>query len=100
MSEARIFQPTKNPMQSGRANTRKWVLEFAPGEAKRADPLMGWAGSGDTRGQIRMKFDSVEAAESYAQRYDIDYSVTEPKTRRIKPKNYSNNFAFDRVEKC
>lgn len=99
MSEARIFQPAKTAMQSGRLNTRKWLLEFAPNEARRPDPLMGWIGSGDTRGQIRLKFGSMEAAESYAQRHGISYTVCEPKVRRIKPKNYAANFAFDRVEK-
>ena len=45
---ARIFQRPKNAMQSGRARTEEWVLEFQSSEAKKPDPLMGWAGSGDT----------------------------------------------------
>ena len=99
MSEARIYQPAKNAMQSGRANTRKWVLEYAPSEAKRADRLMGWIGSGDTRAQVRMKFDTLDGAESYAKRHGIAYTVTQPHVRKLQPKNYSANFAFDRVEK-
>ena len=27
---ARIYQPPKNAMQSGRAGTHEWVLEFEP----------------------------------------------------------------------
>ena len=42
MSEARIYQPAKTAMQSGRAKTNSWVLEFEPAEARRADPLMAW----------------------------------------------------------
>lgn len=40
--EARIYQPTKTAMQSGKANTRFWVLEFEPEECKKIEPLMGW----------------------------------------------------------
>ena len=56
MSHARIFQKPKNAMQSGRKGTDLWVLEFQPVEAKRPDPLTGWAGSGDTRSQISLSF--------------------------------------------
>ncbi|MEO7690572.1 MAG: NADH dehydrogenase ubiquinone Fe-S protein 4, partial [Sphingomonas sp.] len=44
MATARIFQRPKNAMQSGRAGTDLWQLEFAPAEQKRPDPLTGWAG--------------------------------------------------------
>ncbi|HBT40894.1 MAG TPA: hypothetical protein DEB21_02310, partial [Rhodospirillaceae bacterium] len=30
MSEARIFQPAKNAMQSGRGKPRRWILEYEP----------------------------------------------------------------------
>lgn len=98
MSEARIFQPAKTAMQSGRANTRKWILEYVPEERKVADPLMGWIGSGDMKGQVRLKFDTKEEAIAYAEKHQIAYRVSEPKTRRIKPKAYADNFAFNRLE--
>ena len=44
----------------------QWLLEFAPAEAKRADPLMGWAGSGDTQVQVQLKFPTLAAAQAYA----------------------------------
>ena len=62
MATARIFQRPKNAMQSGRARTDAWLLEFEPAEAKRPDPLTGWAGSGDTREQVRLGFPTQEAA--------------------------------------
>jgi len=43
MPECRIYQPTKNAMQSGRANLARWVLEYEPSERKATDPLMGVA---------------------------------------------------------
>ena len=45
MSTARIFQRPKNAMQSGRALTQQWLLEYEPADPPRPDPLTGWAGS-------------------------------------------------------
>ena len=98
MSPARIYQRPKNAMQSGRARTQQWLLEFEPGEAQRPDPLTGWAGSGDTRNQLRLRFPSLEAAKAYAEREGIAYIVEEPHARKIQPKAYADNFRFDRRE--
>ena len=62
--QARIYQRPKNAMQSGKALTDQWILEFAPSEAKKPDPLMGWAGSGDTREQVRLTFATCDAARA------------------------------------
>ena len=94
MTEARIFQPAKTAMQSGRGNTKKWVLEFEPAEARRADALMGWIGSGDTQGQVRLKFESKEDAIAYADKHGLSYQVQTPKRRKVQPKNYSDNFSY------
>lgn len=95
---ARIFRPTKNAMQSGRAgNMALWVLEFEPSDAKKVDSLMGWSGSADTRNQLRLRFESKEDAVAYADRNGLSYSVVEPQDRAIKPKNYADNFAYNRV---
>ena len=96
--EARIYQPAKTAMQSGRANTRRWVIEYEPEEAKQTDSLMGWSGSGDMRGQVRMYFDTKEEAVSFAERNQLSYQVKEPKIRKIQPKSYADNFRFDRIE--
>ncbi|MEK9722535.1 MAG: ETC complex I subunit [Rhodospirillaceae bacterium] len=93
MTEARIFQPAKTAMQSGRANARNWVLEFEPAEARRADPLMGWISSGDTEGQVRLKFHSKEEAIAYATRRGLAYQVAEPKRRRVRTRSYADNFS-------
>ncbi len=95
--EARIYKPAKTAMQSGRNNTRKWILEYEPAEAKRADSLMGWIGSGDMRGQVKLKFDSREDAIAYAERNGIPYRVREPKLCRVRPKSYADNFRYDKV---
>ena len=42
-------------MTSGMGNSRDWILEYAPAEARRIDPRMGWSGSGDTKVQLRLR---------------------------------------------
>ena len=73
--KALIYRSPKSAMQSGRANTHEWVLRFEPAEAKRIDPLMGWWGSGDTRGQLKLTFPTAEAAMAYAEAKGIPYEV-------------------------
>ena len=89
---ARIYQIQKNALQSGKALTHKWVLEYAPAEAKKADPLTGWAGSGDTREQVILRFPTVEAAMSYAEREGIDAHVIPAPVRKLKLQAYADNF--------
>lgn len=89
---ARIFQIPKNAMQSGRALTDRWVLEFEPAERKQPDPLMGWAGSGDTRQQVKLYFADAQAATAYAEREGIAYRVLPTAERKLKIQAYSDNF--------
>lgn len=95
---ARIYQPARTAMQSGTANARTWVLEFAPETAREVDPLMGWTSSDDTQAQVRLHFDSRDAAENYARSKGIEFDVTEPRLRKpnIRPRGYGENFATDR----
>ena len=90
--KARIFQKPKNAMQSGRAGTQRWILEFAPAEARQADPLMGWAGSGDTQRQLRLGFASREDAAAYAARNGIEAEVIATPERKLKIQAYADNF--------
>jgi hypothetical protein len=95
---ARIYKPAKTAMSSGTAKTRDWVLEFAPAEARHIDPLMGWTSSGDTQAQVKLRFESKDAALAYAEAHGIDALVVEPKTRKpnIRPGGYGENFATNR----
>lgn len=94
---ARIYQPARTAMQSGQSKSY-WVLDFAPEERQRIDPLMGWTGSGDMNGQVRIRFESKEAAVAYAERNGIAYRVDEPKRRAhvLRPGGYGGNFAYKR----
>ncbi len=94
---ARIYRPTKTAMQSGRAMTHKWVLEFEAETARSIDPLMGYTSSGDMNSQVVMQFDAKEQAIAFAEKHGLAYQVIEPKkpTRLIKA--YSDNFKFGRI---
>ncbi|MEO6151544.1 MAG: ETC complex I subunit [Croceibacterium sp.] len=90
--QARIFQRPKNAMQSGKALTDQWVLDFVPAHAKKPDPLMGWPGSGDTQQQLQLHFASKDEALAYAAKYGIEAVVHEPPPRRLKLQAYADNF--------
>jgi hypothetical protein len=90
---ARIYRPAKNAMQSGKAKTRDWLLEFAPSSARNSDPLMGWTQSTDMNGQIRLSFDTRDEAVAYAQAHGLAFQVFEPKTPKRIIKAYADNFA-------
>ncbi len=95
---ARIYKPAKNAMQSGRANTKDWILEFEPASARKPEPLMGWTSSTDMNGQVRLAFETRQEAVAYAQGHGIAFQLSEPhETRRI-IKAYADNFAADRKE--
>jgi ETC complex I subunit conserved region len=95
---ARIYKPAKNAMQSGRARTREWQLDYEPEQPQVVEPLMGWTSSSDMKRQVTMEFESKEAAIAYCERNGIAYQVIEPKepVRRIAA--YADNFAFTRTE--
>jgi len=95
---ARIYRPAKTAMQSGTAKTENWVLEYAPNSAREIDPLMGWTSSSDTQTQVKISFESKEAALDYARANGIDAQVQDPKQRKhnIRPGGYGDNFATNR----
>ena len=93
---ARIYRPAKTAMQSGRAKTHRWVLDFEPEQAQEIEPLMGYTSSGDMRSQIRLEFDTQEEAIDYAKRNGITYRVFEAHNRVRPTIAYSDNFRRDR----
>ncbi|MBV8976233.1 MAG: ETC complex I subunit [Alphaproteobacteria bacterium] len=93
---ARIYVRARNAMQSGKARSKSWVLEFEPEKPRGIDPLMGWTSSSDMRQQIALEFGTQEEAVSYAERHAIPYQVFEPLRPAPKAKSYADNFRFDR----
>ncbi len=92
--KAYIYQPPKNAMQSGRANSETWVLELERLAPMTHDPLMGWVSSADTSRQLRLRFDSQDAAEAFAKKKGYEAVIALPRERRVKPKAYADNFKW------
>ncbi len=96
MPQARIYRPAKTAMQSGKAGTHRWVLEYAPESRRTPDPLMGWSSADDTLNEVRLRFATREEAIEFAQKEGIDYAVAPPRDARFRAKSYADNFRYDR----
>ena len=94
---AKIYRPAKTAMQSGKAKTHLWVLEFDAEKPRTIDPIMGYTSSGDMYQQVRLSFETSEEAIAYAERHGIAYQVQEPKEPVRRRIAYSDNFSFRRV---
>ena len=91
MKKAKIYIPTKTAMQSGRGNSKKWLLEFETRDPK-TSPLMGWESSDDTMNEIKLEFSSKERAIEYEKNNDIKYKLIKPKIKKFVIKSYEDNF--------
>jgi hypothetical protein len=96
MTKAKIYQPDKNAMQSGKASMKQWLLEFTPQKPYFVDNLMGWVGMEDMPQEVRLRFSSQEAAITYAKHNDIEYETTTANTRKHIIKAYADNFKFNK----
>jgi hypothetical protein len=68
---ARIFKPAKNAMQSGRAQTREWQIDYEPEQPRAVEPLMGWTSSGDMKQQLTLNLATKDDAIAYCERKGI-----------------------------
>jgi hypothetical protein len=96
MARVRIYQPAKTAMQSGTAQTKSWLLEYEPATPREPDPLMGWASAADTLNEVRLRFNTLDAALAFAKKRGLEYTVIESKRPTIRPKSYADNFRYDR----
>jgi len=92
--KAKIYQPAKTAMQSGKAKTGYWLLEYERPAPGRPDALMGWNSMPDTIAQVKLTFASREEAVAYAEAKQIPYTVREPKRPAVAPKAYAENFSY------
>lgn len=95
---AKIYRPAKTAMQSGKAKTNLWVLEFDQETPRKIDPIMGYTSSADTRQQLKLTFDTQEQAEAYAQRNGVEYRIIAPKDANRQVLSYTDNFRFNRIQ--
>ena len=92
MNKAKIYQPTKTPMQSGLGKIKNWILEF---ETKNTgiNPLMGWESSTDTLSEVKLEFSSKRFGNKVMlKKIILDYYIIKPQKRKIVKKSYTDNF--------
>jgi len=93
MTNARISELERKTTQSGKAHAGRWLLEFERQQPLRPDPLTGWNGSGDTNPQVRMTFQSRDAAIAYCDRHGLQYHVVSTPPVSLKLQAYADNFS-------
>ena len=91
MKKAKIYKPARTAMQSGKRNTKNWLLEFDTLNTG-INPLMGWETSNDTMSEVKLQFSTKEQAVNYAKKNNIIYYIVEPQENKIIKKSYSDNF--------
>ena len=92
MTIARISELERKTTQSGKANSGRWLLEFERKEPLRPDPLTGWNGSGDTNPQVRLFFDTKEAAIAYCEKQGFGCHILAAQPVTLKLQTYADNF--------
>ena len=94
----RIYKPAKTAMQSGRAKTKNWIAEYISKDSLEKDSLMGWNVSKDTNSQIKIFFNTKSEAIKWAKKNNFQFEIINYQERKIIPKKYADNFAFNKKE--
>ena len=55
---------------------------------------MGWVSSEDTLNQLKLRFDTAEDAIRYAEERGWEYNLQSSQVRRVKPRNFSQNYIY------
>ncbi|MCO6178141.1 ETC complex I subunit [Ciceribacter sp. RN22] len=95
---AKIYRPAKTAMQSGKAKTQFWLLEYEQEVPRKVEPMMGYTSSADTRQQVKITFETLEQAEAFAKRNGIEYRVILPKEAKRQVVSYTDNFRYNRLQ--
>ena len=91
MNKAKIYKPAKTAMQSGKRNSKNWLLKFDTSNSE-INPLMGWVSSNDTMSEVKLKFFTKQQAIDYAKKNNIDFYIKEPQKKKLIKKSYADNF--------
>lgn len=91
---ALIYRPARNVMQSGRAQTHKWLIQFNSDVPRWENPVMGWTSSRDPIQGTNLKFTTKEEAVKYAQDQGWAFEVKEAEEVPLRPKSYADNFLY------
>ena len=88
-----IYRNPKSAMQSGKKNTKKWLMTLLEENNSRSisSPL-SWVGSDDTNTQLQFNFSTKDQAIEFAKSKAYEFEVLDSHDPIIKPKSYANNF--------
>ena len=88
MKRAKIYKPSRTAMQSGKRNSKKWLLEFETLDSS-IDPLMGWESSIDTMSEVKIEFSTKE------QKIFLEDMLVKSDNISTEFKNVFSNFRID-----
>ena len=92
--KAIIYKATKNVMQSGQGKNETWLLEYDEAIVRAPEALNGWTSASNATGQIQLKFNTLEQAQAFAKEQGLETIVKPSSTRKVRPRNYSDNFKY------
>jgi len=94
---ARIYRPSKNAMQSGHFNTKRWKVEFDTQE-RWENATMGWGSSADPLANISaaLSFKTKEQAVEFMEKQGFRCYVDENPPKKMQPKEYGINFSWNK----
>lgn len=88
----KIYKKSKSAMQSGLKNTKKWCIEVMDIKERTVSTTFGWDSSVSTDDQVKIYFDNLESAISFAKKNNLNYQVFKPNKKRNVIRSYSENF--------
>lgn len=90
---ARIYQPSKNAMQSGTHNIKHWVVTFDTKE-RWDSQNMGWCASADSNSAVCLNFATMEEAIVYCSKNGWQWTVSKKSLKKKNPRqrSYGQNF--------
>ena len=94
MRKAIIYKAQKNVMQSGHGKTQTWILEYDEDIKRSPENLNGWTSASNTTGQVQLKFETLEQAQNFADKQGLQTLVKPASTRKVRPRNYTDNFKY------
>ena len=88
-----IYRQSKSAMQSGKKNTKKWLMTLVEENNTRSiSAPLSWVASSDTSSQLKFSFSNKERAIEFAKSKAYEFEVLDSHDPIIKPKSYANNF--------
>ena len=93
-----IKKAGKTVTQSGHAKSGAWELTYDVKTTRRPEALNGWTSADNTAEQIKLTFDSLDDAQNYAEREGLTATIMPHSTRKVRPRNFSDNYKYVPVD--